>query len=74
MIYVLFFLLFIFIMNKAILNTHVNSQNENFKRKINRRILQNRKLDELYGRKPKSPKQEIEKAIFDLAKNKKNIN
>lgn len=61
-------------MNKAILNAHVNSQNENFKRKINKRILQNRKLDELYGRKPKSPKQEIEKAILDLAKNEKRIN
>lgn len=68
MIYVLFFFVLIFIMNKAVLKAHKNAQGEELKRKINRRILQNRKLDELYGRESKSPKQEIEQAIVDLSK------
>ena len=61
-----------FIMNRAMLRVSINSQNEEFKRDINKKILQNRELDKLYGREPKSPKQEIERAIFDLGKDKKN--
>jgi len=71
MIYVLFFFIFIFIMNRAMLRVSVNSQNEEFKRKINKKIIQNRELDKLYGRESGSPKQEIERAIFDLGKDKK---
>ena len=74
MIYILFFCIFIFIMNRAMLRVSLNSQNEEFKREINKKIAQNRELDKLYGREPKSPKQEIERAIFDLGKDKKNYN
>ena len=74
MIYVLFFFIFIFIMNRAMLKVSTNSQNEEFKRKINKKIIQNRELDKLYGREPRGPKQEIERAIFDLGKDKKNHN
>ena len=68
MIYVLFFVVFIFIMNRAMLRVKVNSENEEFKRKINAKIRQSRKLDLLYGREPNSRKQEIEKAVLDVAK------
>lgn len=74
MIYVLFFCVFIFIMNRAMLKVSINVQNEEFKREINKKIIQNRELDKLYGREPKSPKQEIERAIFDLGKEKRNHN
>ena len=58
-------------MNRAMLKVHTNSQDEDFKRKINQKILQNRKLDALYGRKSKSPRREIEQAIIDLEKDDK---
>ena len=61
-------------MNRAMLRVSLNSQNEEFKREINKKIAQNRELDKLYGREPKSSKQEIERAIFDLGKDKKNHN
>ncbi len=70
MIYVLFFFVFIFIMNRAMLRVRINSNSENIQREINKRILQNRKLDKLYGREEKTTKQEIERAIFDIKKNK----
>ncbi len=73
MIYVLFFCIFIFIMNRAMLRVSINSQNEELKREINRRILRNRKLNELYGREQKSPKEEVEQAIIDVAKDKNKI-
>ena len=68
MIYVLFFAIFIFVMNRAMLRVRVNSENEELKRKINAKIQQSRKLDLLYGRETKSRKQEIEKAVFGVAK------
>ena len=67
MIYVLFFVIFIFVMNRAMLRVRVNSENEELKRKINAKIRQSRKLDLLYGRETKSLKQEIEKAVLDEA-------
>jgi len=67
MIYVLFFVIFIFVMNRAMLRVRVNSENEELKRKINAKIRQSRKLDLLYGRETKSLKQEIEKAVLDVA-------
>ena len=67
MIYVLFFVIFIFVMNRAMLKVRVNSENEELKRKINAKIRQSRKLDLLYGRGTKSRKQEIEKAVLDVA-------
>tara|TARA_A200000159_G_scaffold163210_1_gene188843 strand:- start:92 stop:319 length:228 start_codon:yes stop_codon:yes gene_type:complete len=73
MIYVFLFCIFIFFMNRMMLRASLNSQNENVKREINRKIIQNRKLDELYGREtPSSPGKEIERAIIDLAKDKSN--
>jgi len=51
------------------LKARTNSESEDFKKKINQRMLQNRKLDELYGRKPRKLKQEIEQAIHDISKN-----
>lgn len=74
MIYVLFFCVFIFIMNRAMLRVSINSQDEEFKRKINKKIIQNRELDKLYGREPTDRKQEIERAIFDLGKDKESHN
>jgi len=68
MIYVLFFVIFIFVMNRAMLRVRVNSENEELKRKINTKIRQSRKLDLLYGRELKSRKQEIEKAILGVVK------
>lgn len=70
MIYVLLFLVFILILNRAMLKVRINSKNEAFIRDINKKIAQNRKLDELYGREPTRPEKEIERAIFDLAKSK----
>ena len=49
------------------LKVRVNSENEELKRKINTKIRQSRKLDLLYGRETKSLKQEIEKAVLDVA-------
>ena len=54
-------------MNRAMLRVRVNSENEELKRKINAKIRQSRKLDLLYGRETKSLKQEIEKAVLDVA-------
>jgi hypothetical protein len=68
MIYVLFFVIFIFVMNRAMLRVRVNSENEELKRKINAKIRQSRKLDLLYGRESKNRKQEIEKAVLGVAK------
>tara|TARA_B100001094_G_C18187964_1_gene805156 strand:+ start:3169 stop:3393 length:225 start_codon:yes stop_codon:yes gene_type:complete len=73
MMYVLFFFVFILIMNKAMLRVRVNSQNEDIKREINKIVIRNRKLDELYGRKPTSEREEIERAILEMAKNKNKI-
>jgi len=60
-------------MNRAMLRVRINSEDEDLKRRINKKILQNRKLDELYGRKPKSLKNEIEKAIHQTSKDTKII-
>jgi len=73
MIYVLFFFIFIFFMNRAMLRVRINTDSENLQREINNKILQNRKLDTLYGREPKTPKQEIERAILDIRKSKNKI-
>ncbi len=68
MIYVLFFFIFIFFMNRAMLKVRVNTENEDFKRKINAKIQQNRKLDLLYGRNSLNKREEIERAILGVAK------
>lgn len=73
MIYVFLFCLFIFFLNRMVIKASLNSQSENVQREINRKIVQNRKLDELYGREtPASPGKEIERAIIDLAQDKSN--
>jgi len=68
MIYVLFFAIFIFVMNRSMLRVKINSENEDLKRKIRAKIQQSRKLDLLYGRESNNQKQEIEKAILSVVK------
>ena len=63
----------IYFINKMAIKTAVNSQNEEVSREINRKILQNRKLDELYGRDSGNPVQQISKAIHDIKENKRSL-
>jgi len=62
----------LFFMNRMALKTSTNSQNEELARKINQKILQNKKLDELYGRDSGNPVEQIAKAIHDVEKSKRN--
>lgn len=71
MIYILILFCLVFLINRLAINASLNSQNEDIKRALNQKILQNRKIDELYGRKLITPREEIERAIVDLAKDKK---
>ena len=61
----------IYFIDRMAIKTAINSQNEELSREINRKILQNQKLDELYGRDSGNPVQQIAKAIQDVEKNKK---
>jgi len=63
----------LFFMNKMALKTATNSQNEELAREINQKIMQNKKLDELYGRDSGNPVQQIAKAIHDVEKNKREL-
>ena len=61
----------IYFINKMALKTATNSQKEELAREINRKILQNKKLDELYGRDSGNPVEQIAKAIHDVEKSKR---
>ena len=61
----------LYFMNRMAIKTAINSQNEELTREINRKILQNRKLDELYGRDSGNPVEQIAKAIQDVEKSKR---
>ena len=63
----------LYFMNRMAIKTAINSQNEELTREINRKILQNRKLDELYGRDSGNPVEQIAKAIQDVEKSKRNF-
>ena len=63
----------IYFINRMAIKTALNSQNEEITRKINKKILQNRKLDELYGRDSGNPVEQIAKAIHDIEKNKRSF-
>ncbi|MBM38440.1 MAG: hypothetical protein CMO97_05145 [Woeseia sp.] len=63
--------LIVYFTNKAALRTARNSHNEEIAREINKKILQNAKLDKLYGRKSGNPAQQINKAMRDVAENKR---
>ena len=60
----------VYFIYKSALKTASNIQNEEITREINRKLIQNAKIDELYGRNPGSPVQQINKAIKDVAENK----
>lgn len=64
----------IYFMNKAALKTARNSQNEEIAREVNRKILQNARLDKLYGRDSGNPAQQINKAMRDVAEDKRKSN
>ena len=53
------------------LKTARNVQNEEISRDIGRKILQNKKLDELYGRDSGTPSDQLAKAIKDVAEDKR---
>ena len=61
-------------MNKAALRTAKNSHNEEIAREVNRKILQNAKLDKLYGRESGNPAEQISRAMRDVAKDKRKSN
>tara|TARA_Y100000287_G_C14023789_1_gene258233 strand:+ start:105 stop:335 length:231 start_codon:yes stop_codon:yes gene_type:complete len=63
----------LYFMNRMAIKTAINSQNEELTREINKKILQNRKLDELYGRDSGNPIEQIAKAIQDVEKSKRNF-
>ena len=63
----------IYFVNKMALKTATNSRNEELAREINQKILQNKKLDELYGRDSGNPVEQIAKAIHDVEKSKRNF-
>jgi len=64
----------IYFTNKAALRTARNSHDEEIAREINRKILQNAKLDKLYGRDSGSPVQQINKAMRNVAEDKRKSN
>ena len=63
----------LYFINKMAIKTAINSQNEELTREINKKIIQNRKLDELYGRDSGNPVEQISKAIYDVEKSKRNF-
>lgn len=63
----------IYFINRMAIKTALNSQKEEATRQINKKILQNRKLDELYGRDSGNPIDQIAKAIHDVEKNKRSL-
>mgnify|MGYP006218630355 CR=1 FL=1 len=64
----------LYFMNKAALRTAKNSHNEEIAREVNRKILQNAKLDKLYGRESGNPAEQINRAMRDVAKDKRKSN
>ena len=71
-IFVLFGIVFVlYFINKMALRTARNVENEEITREIGRKILQNKKLDELYGRDSGTPAQQLTKAIKDVAEDKR---
>ena len=64
----------IYFLNKAALRTARNSHNEEIAREVNKKILQNAKLDKLYGRDSGNPAQQISKAMRDVAEDKRKSN
>ena len=64
----------LYFMNKAALRTAKNSHNEEIAREVNRKILQNAKLDKLYGRESGNPAEQISRAMRDVAKDKRKSN
>ena len=60
----------LYFINKAVLRTARNVDNEQLAKEINKKLLQNKKLDELYGREPGTPRDQIGRAIQDVAKSK----
>ena len=63
----------LYFINKAALRTARNVGNEQIAREINKKLIQNRKLDELYGRNSGTPGEQLTKAIQDVAKDKAEI-
>lgn len=59
--------------NRMALRTSQNIRNESLGREIQYKLVQNKKLDELYGRNSGCPRSQLERAIKDVAKNKKKI-
>ena len=64
----------IYFMNKAALRTAKNIEDEKFVKELNRKLIQNAKLDELYGRDPGNPIQQINKAAMDVTKDQRKNN
>ena len=69
LVFVGIILVFMFI-NKMALRTAINSQNEEITREINRKLIQNKKLDELYGRNSGNAVNQLERAVKDVAEAK----
>ena len=59
--------------NKMALRTSQKIRNEALGREIQYKLVQNKKLDELYGRNSGCVRSQLERAIKDIAKNKKKI-
>lgn len=73
-IFVLFSMVIIFyFINKMALRTARNVENEEIARDISKKLLQNKKLDELYGRDSGTPGEQLAKAVQDVAKDKAEI-
>ena len=56
------------LLNRASMRASENSRREKITREVNKKLVQNRKLDILYGRDSGSPVEQIKKAINDVEK------
>ncbi len=59
--------------NRMALKTSHNIRNEALGREIQHKLIQNKKLDELYGRDSGCPRSQLERALKDVAENKSKI-
>lgn len=56
------------LLNRASMRASENSRREKITRQVNKRLLQNRKLDTLYGRDSGTVGDQIKRAIRDVEK------
>ena len=56
------------LLNRASMRASENIRREKITKDVNNRLIQNRKLDKLYGRESGTPAEQIQRAIKDVEK------